>query len=49
MGEIITILLFLAAGLGVGLGRVVRRRKQLETRTQEWIEFLQQDLSTSTV
>jgi hypothetical protein len=49
MGEIITICLFLAGGLGVALARVFRRRQRIETRTREWIEFLQQDLSASSL
>jgi hypothetical protein len=49
MGEIITIFLFLAGGLGVALARVVRRRERIDTRTREWIEFLQEDLSASSL
>ena len=49
MGEIITIILLLAAGVSVGLARVVRQRERIESRTREWIEFLQEDLATSTL
>jgi hypothetical protein len=49
MGEIILFFFFLAGGLSLGLARVVRLRKLREARTQEWIEFLRQDLSASTL
>jgi hypothetical protein len=49
MGEITTICLFLVGGLCISLARIVRRRQRIETRTREWVEYLQQDLSASSL
>jgi hypothetical protein len=49
MGEITIVFLLLAVGLSVGLVRAVRNRARIDTRTREWIEYLQEDLSASSL
>jgi hypothetical protein len=47
MGEIGIIIVFIAGGLSLCWARIVRLRERRNTRTREWIEFLQEDLSAS--
>jgi hypothetical protein len=49
MGEITILSVFLASGLSVGLARVVRERERRDAMTRDWIQFLQEDLSTATL
>ena len=45
MGEIVTICLFISAGLSGALYRRVRRRESMDRLTREWIEYLSEDLA----
>ena len=47
MGELIIILLFLAAGVTLAIARIVQLRERRDDQTRAWIEFLQEDLSAS--
>jgi hypothetical protein len=47
MGVLVFILLFLVTVAIIAGVRFVQRRGQLEARTREWLEFLQEDLAAS--
>ena len=50
MGEIITFFLVVSVGCMAGWARLtVRRRHVIARTTRDWIEFLQEDLSGSTL